>query len=208
MKRRNLLMGLGASAAALAIPAMGKSTLESVAKWLPTGKGPRADYFPNYVMTTHEGKQVRFYDDMMAGKTLLVNFMYTTCEGTCPLSTANLKKVHAEFGDQMGKDVHMISISLKPETDTPEKLAEYVANHKIGKGWTYLTGKPAEIEDLRRKLGFYDPDPNQDVLKNTHIGIVRIGNEKLDRWTASPILQSPEAIVKTVNTVRPRGLTA
>jgi protein SCO1/2 len=206
MNRRSLFLGLGVSAMALAIPKTRSSMAEIAQADLGAKKGPRADYFPNYTLTTHENKQVKFYDDLMAGQTVMVNFMYTNCEATCPLSTMNLKKVYKALGEKVGGDVKMLSFSIKPEQDTPEKLAQYVADHKIGKGWTFLTGKPEEIEILRRKLGFFDPDPSQDVLKGTHIGILRVGNERLDRWAACPILQSPESIVKTLDSVRPRGL--
>lgn len=208
MNRRKLFFSLGASALALALPGTRTSLAADMADTaLSPKRGPRANFFPNFTLTTHENRQVKFYDDLVEGKVVMINFMYTTCEATCPLSTANLKQVHKALGDRVGEEVHMLSISIKPADDTPDKLARYVADHKIGKGWTYLTGKPDEIEILRRKLGFFDPDPNQDVLKNTHIGILRIGNEKLDRWTASPILQSPEALLKALDSVRARGLT-
>ncbi len=205
MNRRSLFLGLGAMA--LAMPQV-RSSLSGIAQAaLTPAKGPRADYFPNFTLTTHENRQVKFYDDLLAGQIVMVNFMYTNCEATCPLSTMNLKKVHKALGDKVGTEIKMLSFSIKPEQDTPDKLARYVSDHKIGQGWTFLTGEPKDIEILRRKLGFFDPDPSQDVLKGTHIGIVRVGNEKLDRWAACPILQSPESILKTLESVKPRGLT-
>lgn len=212
MNRREFFLGLGAtaaSAAVLGLPAGASALNRVVEEFLPQAKrGPRADYFPNFVLTTHENRQVRFYDDLMADKIVMVNFMYTTCEKTCPISTMNLKQVHKALGEKVGSDVHMLSFTIKPEQDTAEKLARYVTDHKIGKGWTFATGKPDEIEILRRKLGFFDPDPAQDVQKGTHIGILRIGNERLDRWAATPILQSPQAIIGCLDSVRPRGLIA
>lgn len=209
MNRRSLFLGLGATAVALALPGSRETLIDMASQVLPQSKrGPRADYFPNFTLTTHENRQVRFYDDLLADKIVMVNFMYTTCEKTCPISTMNLKQVHKALGDRVGKDVHMLSFTIKPEQDTPEKLAKYVADHRIGKGWTLVTGKPDEIEILRRKLGFFDPDPSEDVQKGTHIGILRIGNEKLDRWAAAPILQSPKSIINCLESVRARGLTA
>lgn len=207
MQRRSLLLGMGASAMALALPQSRETLVGAVNDVIaPPMQGPRAGYFPNFTLTTHEGCQVRFYDDLLAGKIVMVNFMYTTCEKTCPISTMNLKQVHQALGDKAGKEVHMLSFTIKPEQDTAEQLADYVARHKIGKGWTFVTGEPSEIDILRRKLGFFDPDPSQDVQRGTHIGILRIGNEKLDRWAATPILQSPKAILGCLDSVRPRGL--
>lgn len=212
MNRREFFMGCGATAASAAVLALPGSRvlLSSVVEQIvpQVKRGPRADYFPNFTLTTHENRQVRFYDDLLADKIVMVNFMYTSCEKTCPVSTMNLKQVQKALGDKVGKDVHMLSFTIKPEQDSAEKLAQYVADHKIGKGWTFATGKPEEIDILRRKLGFYDSDPSEDVQKGTHIGILRIGNERLDRWAATPILQSPKAIIGCLDSVRPRGLAA
>lgn len=207
MNRRQLMLGIGASAAASAFLKTSQA-FAATDQFIPAPvkTGPRANYFPNFTVTTHENREVKLYDDLIAGKIVMVNFMYASCEASCPLSVLNLKKVHQALGAKVGDEVHMLSFTIKPEQDTPEKLAEYVKTHKIGQGWNYVTGKAEEIEIIRRKLGFFDPDPSQDVQKGTHIGILRIGNEKLDRWAATPILQSPEAILGCLDSVKPRGL--
>ena len=209
MNRRQLLLGIGATTAASALLSTSQTLAAATNEFNTTTEksGPRANYFPNFIVKTHENREVKLYDDLIAGKIIIVNFMYATCEATCPLSVLNLKKVHQALGDKVGEDVHMLSFTIKPEQDTAEKLAEYAQTHKTGKGWTFVTGKPEDIEIIRRKLGFFDPDPSQDVQKGTHIGILRIGNEKLDRWAATPILQSPEAILACLESVKPRGLS-
>src|ERR1043165_6126352 len=78
--------------------------------------------FPNVALTTHEGKKVKFYDDLLKDKIVIINFMYVKCEGTCPGTTANLVKVQKLLGNRVGKDIFMYSITLKPEEDTPETL--------------------------------------------------------------------------------------
>src|SRR5690242_12017621 len=78
-----------------------------------------AGYFPNVVLETHEGREVRFYDDLLKGKIVLVNFMYSVCRGVCPSVTTNLLKVQKLLGDRVGKDVFIYSITLKPDEDTP-----------------------------------------------------------------------------------------
>jgi protein SCO1/2 len=160
--------------------------------------GPRADYFPNFILRTHENKPVRFYDDLIKGKLVVVNLMYAQCEGICPGMTANLVKVQRLLGDRVGRDIFMYSLTLKPEQDTPKALRHYAAMHRVQPGWLFLTGKRAEIEILRRKLGFYDPDPKVDRDTSQHIGLVRFGNEALDRWAACPALSNPEQIVRSI----------
>jgi protein SCO1/2 len=92
----------------------------------------------------------------------------------------------------------MYSITIKPETDTPQALRHYASMHKIkpGSGWLLLTGKPDEIEVLRRKLGYVDPDPVRDKDKSRHIGLIRYGNEAMDRWGACPVMTNPERIAE------------
>jgi protein SCO1/2 len=160
--------------------------------------GPRADYFPNVTLRTHENKVVRFYDDLMKGRIVMINFMYAECEGICPAVTANLAKVQRLLGERAGRDIFMYSLTLQPERDTPKALKHYAEMHGARPGWLFLTGKRNDIETLRRKLGFVDPDPAVDRDKSQHIGLVRFGNEALDRWGACPALSSPEQIVKSI----------
>lgn len=167
--------------------------------------GPGSDiewlegYFPNFVFKTHEGKEVRFFDDLLKGnKIVLINFIYTTCTGSCPGTTANLVKVQEALGDRMGRDIFMYSITLDPATDTPEVLKVFRESYHVKPGWYFLTGKLEEIEKLRRKLGVYDPDPKVDSDKTQHAGLVVYGNQAFSRWKTIPGLFKPETIVDAV----------
>src|SRR5436190_17155902 len=84
-----------------------------------------ADYFPNIELTTHEQKHVHFFDDLVKGKVVMINFIYTSCPDSCPLETARLAEVQDILGERVGRDVFMYSISIDPARDTPEKLAQY-----------------------------------------------------------------------------------
>src|SRR5919205_4136244 len=85
------------------------------------------DYFPNVTLTTHEGRTVRFYDDLIKGKIVALDLIYTTCKYACPLETARLAQVYRVLGDRMGRDVFFYSITIDPEHDTPAVLKEYAA---------------------------------------------------------------------------------
>ncbi len=167
--------------------------------------GPRDGYFPNVVLTTHDNEKARFYDDLVRGKVVVFNFMYTTCDGRCPLYTANLMKVQTILGPRLGRDIFMYSITLDPQTDTPRVLSRYVESHGIGPGWTFLTGKPADIEALRRRLGFVESDPQLDRQKSSHLGLIRYGNERLDRWAACPAMTNPQEIVRFLGRVEAKS---
>jgi protein SCO1/2 len=158
-------------------------------------------HFPNLLLTTHEGRRVRFYDDLIKDKIVVINFMYAKCEGVCPGITANLAKVQKLLGPRLGRDTFMYSFTLKPEHDTPAVLKEYAGAYGVGRGWSFLTGAPADMDLLRRKLGFTDPDPVLDADKSSHIGNVRYGNEPLQRWGSCPGLSKPAWIAESISWV-------
>lgn len=158
----------------------------------------REKHFPDVVLTTHEGKQVRFYEDLMKDKMFIINFMYAKCEGVCPPITNNLARVQKALGDRVGKDIFIYSFTLKPEVDTPAKMAEYARMHKAQPGWLFLTGSKADMELLRRKLGFTNPDPKLDADAAEHIGNLRFGNEALQMWGACPGMMNADFIAESV----------
>ena len=158
-------------------------------------------HFPNVLLTTHEGRKVRFYDDLLKDKIVLFNFMYVKCDGVCPGITANLVRVQKLLGSRLGRDVFMYSLTLKPEEDTPAVLRRYAEAYKVGRGWSFLTGAPSDIESLRRKLGFTDPDPVVDAVKSSHIGNVRYGNEALQRWGSCPGMSKASWIAESISWV-------
>lgn len=163
--------------------------------------GPTRGRFPNTRLHTHEGREVRFYDDLIRGKVVAINLMYTGCEGICPMATRNLLKVQERLGARVGRDVFLYSITLQPEHDSPRSLRHYAQTQGVKPGWLFLTGAPADIETLRFRLGFSDPDPEVDGDKTTHTGMVRIGNDAYDRWTMAPALGGPDPILATINHV-------
>jgi protein SCO1/2 len=89
-------------------------------------------------------------------------------------------------------------MSLRPDVDTPKALNEYAKMHHVKPGWTFLTGRPADIEVIRRKLGFVDLDPVADKDKKSHIGLLRIGNELTDMWIATPGISKPKNVIKRI----------
>ena len=201
--RRTLAGLLWLALAAGAAPAPGAAQGAGDRRW--SSKTPRERLaersFPNVFLTTHEGKRVKFYDDLVKDKIVLINFMYVKCEGTCPGTTANLVKVQKLLGPRVGRDIFMYSITLKPEEDTPQTLNRYAKAYKAGPGWQFLTGDPKDVELLRRKLGFIDRDPARDAVKSNHIGMLRWGNEPLTLWAGCPGSLAPHKIVKEIGLV-------
>ena len=194
MNRRNLLVGTAAIALGpFAVASSGNARSQVGAEW-----------FTNVEVKTHDGQTLRFYDDVMKGKILIINFFFTECDAVCPLTTENLARVQELLGPRVGKEIRMVSISLQPERDTPERLASYARTYGVGPGWLLLTGKKDDIELLRQRLGFVDIDPVVDADPEQHLGTVRIANEPMHRWAMSPALLNPEALVRAVNRVIPQ----
>ncbi len=162
----------------------------------------RDEHLPNIALTTHEGRSVRFYDDLVKGKVVAINFMFATCRLSCPDAVKNLLAVQRELGDRVGRDVTLLSISLDSDRDTPEVLRAYAQAHGVGPGWYFLTGRRDDIELLRRKLGAYDLDPVIDADPAQHAGIVILGSEPRGRWKAISALSKPvrirQAIERTI----------
>jgi protein SCO1 len=139
-----------------------------------------ANYFPNVILTTQDGTKVRFYDDVIKGKIVVIDLIYTHCVDACPLETARLAQVQKLLGDRVGKDVFFYSISIDPNRDTPKVLKAYAEKYRVGPGWTFLTGKKADIDLISKKLGLYtEPDPNN---RDGHTPSVLVGNEPSGQW--------------------------
>jgi protein SCO1/2 len=165
----------------------------------------RRNRFRNVPLITHEGQEVRFYDDLLKDKTVLLNFFYTNCEAEaiCPLTTANLVEVQKLLGARVGRDLFMYSITLDPAQDTPQVLKQYAEGFRVKPGWRFLTGAPADIEAVRRNLGYVDLDPVKDRDRSQHIGMVRYGIEPLERWAGCPSLSKPRTIVDFLTRLDP-----
>ena len=166
----------------------------------------RQRYFPDVTVVTHEGKKVRFYDDLIKDKILYLNVMFAHCADVCPLVTSNLVKVQRSLKDLMGRDIFIVSLTLKPEMDSPKVLREYMKGYGVGPGWTFVTGEPATLELLRVKLGFTYPDPEIDKDATQHIGNVRYGNEPKMLWGACPGMASPSWIITSLSYLVPPPL--
>src|SRR6266850_4554228 len=157
-----------------------------------------ANYFPNVTLTTQEGRSVRFYNDLLKGKPVAINLIYTSCEYNCPLETARLAQVQKLLGDRMGKDVFFYSITIDPKHDTPAVLKAYAEQFGAGPGWFFLTGTPADIDLLSRKLGLYSP-PNPSN-KDGHTPLLLVGNEATGQWTRNVATSQPSSLARMIGT--------
>jgi protein SCO1 len=162
-----------------------------VARAAPAGSKWNGDYFGNAELVTHDGKTVKFYDDLLQGKIVVVDFIFTRCTKQCGLITASLARVQRLLGDRMGKDVFFYSISIDPERDTPEVLRRYAQAFRAGPGWTFLTGKKGDIAEIRKKFG------DLSTVEG-HSANLLIGNEATGQWMPKGALDSPQYLAMVI----------
>jgi protein SCO1/2 len=174
----------------------------------------RALVIPNSLLMTQDKKEVRFYDDLVKHKIVIIHLMYTTCS-LCDRGTKNLELVQTALGNDLGRDVFMYSISIEPK-DTPEILKKYANTHEAKPGWTFLTGRPEDITALRRKLGLanVDPDtraklglpqldPNKAADPKLHTGKILILNDDYGRRAKVSVLERPDKILHLIEEMKP-----
>ncbi len=163
------------------------STLYAASPW-------GSNYFPNVPLVTHNGETVHFFDDLIKDKVVVINFIYTHCPDSCPLETAQLAKVQKIMGHRLGKDVFFYSITVDPENDTPQVLKEY--RNRFKARWTFLTGKKADIIQLRKKLGLYIEEI-QNGSNNHNVSLI-IGNQATGRWMKRSPFENPYVLADQI----------
>jgi protein SCO1/2 len=155
-----------------------------------------ADYFPNVELITHNGKKVRFYDDLLKGKKVAVAVMYTSCSAECPLITARMVELRKALGDRVGKDIHFYSISIDP-WDRPEVLKDYAAKFGAGgPGWEFLTGSDDDIKLVTKKLGLSRLSDRDN--KDGHTASLMIGDVATGQWMRNSAVDNPQFLAATM----------
>jgi protein SCO1/2 len=152
-------------------------------------------WFTDVELLDQDGRKVRFYSDVLKGKTVVVNAFFTTCTSVCPPMNHNMAKVQEALGDRVGRDVFFVSISVDPETDTPTRLKEYARRYNARTGWTFLTGRKENVDWALYKLGQYVEQ------KDGHKTVFIIGNEATGLWKKAFGLAKTDDLIGIVKSV-------
>ena len=152
-------------------------------------------YFTDVVLVNQNGENMRFYSDLLKGKVAVIHTLFTTCSEACPVITQKVVEIQKALGDRLGKDVHLISLSVDPLTDTPKRLKDYADKLEAKPGWYFLTGKKENMDFALQKLGQFVEN------KETHMNIILIGNDRTGLWKKLFSMAKVEELIKIVEGV-------
>jgi len=156
---------------------------------------PAEAYFTDTVLVNQDGKQMRFYTDLLKDKVVIINTFFTTCTSVCPPMAKAIERIQGLLGDRMNKDVHIISVSVDPETDTPPRLKDFGRKFNAKPGWYLVSGKKPNVEFVLRKLGQFVE------TKDDHSTILIIGNLRTGLWKKAMGLAKVDDLFKIVESV-------
>jgi protein SCO1 len=160
-----------------------------------TQPGAAEKYFTDVELIDQDGTKVRFYSDVLKGKTVVVNAFFTSCTSVCPPMNRNMEKIQEALGERVGRDVFLVSITVDPEVDTPARLKEYAQKFHAGTGWIFLTGKKENLDWALYKLGQYVEK------KDDHKTIFIIGNEPTGLWKKAFGMANVVELIQVVESV-------
>lgn len=194
---RTISLAIAALAAVAGVGLTAVSAANGPSQPAPIAKRWGAGYMPNYTVYDQDGRALKFYDDVIKDKIVVVDFIYTSCKDICPVVTARLAQAEDRLGDVLGKSTFFVSISIEPEVDTPAKLKEYASAFSTGPGWLFLTGKPEEIAEIRFKLGERSKRPAD------HRNEIWLGNDGTGEWARDSVFNDIDVLAMTIRNMDP-----
>ena len=147
---------------------------------------------PDTLLLDQDGREVRFYSDLIEGRVVVMNFVFTTCTTICPPMGANFGRLQKEMGERVGTDFEMISVSVDPAVDTPQRLKAWAEKFGRDPGWTLVTGSKVEVDKLLKALKVFTPD------KTDHSPILLLGDDSRGEWTRAYGLASPSKLAEMI----------
>jgi len=153
------------------------------------------NYFTDTILINQNGENMRFYTDLLQGKTVIIDTFFSTCKTACLPMTQNLKRIQEALGERLGKDVYILSVTVDSEMDTPAQLKAFADKFHARPGWYFLTGTKENVDFVLKKLGQY-VDNKQD-----HLTVFIIGNERTGLWKKAYGLATSDELIKVVDSV-------
>ena len=152
-------------------------------------------------LVDQNGQEVMFVTDVVGDNIVVMDFVYTTCTTICPVLSALFRQVQEKLGADVGEEITLVSMSVDPIRDTPQRLKAYSAKHGTGDGWLWLTGQKTVVDDVLNGLGAYTTNFED------HPSMVLIGDGQTGEWKRLFGFPNPDRIVQVVNDMRERRKT-
>ena len=205
MKKRKNLLCNGFVALLLALPLSGLADEDPHAKhraMMKQKSDPAAESadvdLRDRTLVDQDGKDVMFVTDVIGDDIVVMDFVYTTCTTICPVLSALFAQVQDKLGDDVGNGITLVSMSVDPIRDTPQRIKAYSAKHGAGDGWIWLTGDKPVVDDVLTGLGAYSTNFED------HPSMVLIGDGRTGEWQRLFGFPNPDRIVQVVNDMRER----
>jgi protein SCO1/2 len=205
--RRQVIAAAAGALPGLALGMTGAPPAEVGDDCARPARGPDAERFPNHVVVAHDGSRALFYDDLVAGKTVLLHCMSIATEPVYK-TTESLAGVQRLLAGRLGRDLFLYSLTVDPERDSPRALAELAARCGAGPGWRFLTGEPEAMLDLRQRLFFHGRlhQHGDGDGADCAMAMLRYGNAAVGLWGAVPAKAAPARIVERLSWVQARAV--
>jgi protein SCO1/2 len=152
---------------------------------------------PDVEILDEQGQKKKFYADLVKGKIVIINFVYTTCKDICPLSGENFARLQTLLGERLGKEVYLLSISTDPETDSPPKLKAWSERFKPKAGWTFVTGEKMPMQALLHAL------TGEGARRGFHTPVALLINDESGAWVRTYGLESPKRLTQILDELAP-----
>jgi protein SCO1/2 len=147
-------------------------------------------------LLTQDGQEVRFVSDVIGDKIVVMDFVYTTCTTVCPVLSALFTQVQGKLGDRLDDEVVLVSVTVDPVRDTPQRLKAYAEKHRSGDGWVWLTGPKTTVDDVLTGVGAYS------VNFEDHPSMVLVGDGRTGEWKRLFGFPSPDRIMELVDDLK------
>src|ERR1044072_1444738 len=158
----------------------------------------RGPYFlPNLPVPDQDGRQLRFYDDLIKDKIVVIMFIYTSCTDICPITTARMTQIEDKLVDVLGRDIFIVSLTVDPVTDTPERLKAYSKAFGTGPGWSFVTGRPEDIRAINYRLG------ERSKVLSAHRNEIVLGNDRTGEWQRDNVMGDLDRVVASIREMDP-----
>ena len=109
---------------------------------------------PDVSLVRQDGARVKLREELNDGRPVVLAFIFTSCTTVCPLTSHTLSELQTRLGSERDR-VHLVSITIDPEQDTPARLRAYAKTFNAGPEWQHYTGTHEASESAQRAFDVY-----------------------------------------------------